>query len=46
MTLIEVTLVISVLLGLISVPFIGVKAYKKGGLTVRSVFQVYLHFRR
>ena len=37
MTLIEVTLVIAVLLGLISVLFLGVAAYKKGAHRARCV---------
>ena len=40
MTLIEVTLVIAVLLGLISVLFIGVKAYKRGSDRAKCILNV------
>ena len=40
MTLIEVTLVIAVLLGLISVLFIGVKAYKQGSDRAKCILNV------
>jgi len=40
MTLIEVTLVIAVLLGLISVLFIGVKAYKRGSDRAKCILSV------
>ncbi len=40
MTLIEITLVIAVLLGLISVLFIGVKAYKKGSDRGKCILNV------
>ena len=40
MTLIEVTLVIAVLLGLISVLFIGVKAYKRGADRAKCILNV------
>jgi len=40
MTLIEVTLVIAVLLGLISVLFIGVAAYKKGSDRAKCILNI------
>lgn len=40
LTLIEVTLVIAVLLGLISVLFIGVAAYKKGSDRAKCILQI------
>ncbi|MCB1230049.1 MAG: type II secretion system protein [Verrucomicrobiae bacterium] len=40
MTLIEITLVIAVLLGLISVLFIGVAAYKKGSDRAKCILNI------
>ena len=40
MTLIEITLVIAILLGLIAVLFIGISAYKKGADNAKCILQM------
>ena len=40
MTLIEITLVIAILLGLIAILFLGVTAYKKGGDRAKCILQL------